>query len=264
MAAGSCCRQGGQRMRKIIGRICTGVLSASLICAGLSAAGPVSVHASDLTGWNYNGYAWNYYYDDGSMATGWVCDNGTWYYLNPDGSMAAGWVNIDNTWYYLYGSGAMATGWVNDNGTWYYLNPDGSMAVGWVLDNGSWYYMNPDGSMTVGWKQVGGTWYYFEESGAMAASCWVGNYYLKGNGAMAADQWIGSYYVGGDGSWIPGYSEPSVDQPAGDEAVVYWVPDGEVYHLRRDCRTIRESSDVQSGTIVQSGKVRACKICGGK
>lgn len=43
---------------------------------------------------------------------------------------------------------------------------------------------------------------------------------------------------------------------------VYWVPNGSVYHYSRSCPTLSRSRTVYSGTISQSGKSRACKVCG--
>ena len=43
---------------------------------------------------------------------------------------------------------------------------------------------------------------------------------------------------------------------------VYWTPGGSVYHLSRNCRTLKRSRVIKSGTIRQSGKKRACKVCG--
>lgn len=42
---------------------------------------------------------------------------------------------------------------------------------------------------------------------------------------------------------------------------VYWVAGGEVYHSTPNCATLKRSSNIQSGTIAQSGKNRACKVC---
>lgn len=42
---------------------------------------------------------------------------------------------------------------------------------------------------------------------------------------------------------------------------VYWVPGGSVYHSTPDCATLKRSSSISSGTISQSGKRRACKVC---
>lgn len=43
---------------------------------------------------------------------------------------------------------------------------------------------------------------------------------------------------------------------------VYWVPGGEVYHYSKSCPSLSRSTDIQSGSIAQSGKPRACKRCG--
>lgn len=49
---------------------------------------------------------------------------------------------------------------------------------------------------------------------------------------------------------------------SGGGSIVYWTPYGEVYHLSRNCRTLARSRTVYSGTRAQSGKSRACKVCG--
>jgi len=51
-------------------------------------------------------------------------------------------------------------------------------------------------------------------------------------------------------------------KPINEEQIVYWVDDGEVYHLSKDCRALSRSDDIHSGTIAESGKERVCKICG--
>lgn len=43
--------------------------------------------------------------------------------------------------------------------------------------------------------------------------------------------------------------------------IVYWTPDGKVYHSTIDCPSLGRSSTICSGTIAQSGKGRACKNC---
>lgn len=43
---------------------------------------------------------------------------------------------------------------------------------------------------------------------------------------------------------------------------VYWVSGGKVYHTTPNCTTLKRSSNIQSGTISESGKSRACKVCG--
>lgn len=45
-------------------------------------------------------------------------------------------------------------------------------------------------------------------------------------------------------------------------STVYWVPNGDVYHVSRNCRTLKRSKTVYSGTIKESGKSRCCKVCG--
>lgn len=53
-------------------------------------------------------------------------------------------------------------------------------------------------------------------------------------------------------------SEP-IDEPVAK--TVYWVSGGKVYHSTSSCSTLKRSSNIQSGTITQSGKSRACKVC---
>lgn len=53
-------------------------------------------------------------------------------------------------------------------------------------------------------------------------------------------------------------SEP-IDEPVAE--TVYWVSGGKVYHSTSSCSTLKRSSNIQSGTITQSGKSRACKVC---
>lgn len=50
-------------------------------------------------------------------------------------------------------------------------------------------------------------------------------------------------------------------QESASYGTVYWVPGGEVYHSTPNCRTLKRSSTIYSGTVSQSGKSRACKVC---
>lgn len=42
---------------------------------------------------------------------------------------------------------------------------------------------------------------------------------------------------------------------------VYWTPNGSVYHKSRNCPSLSRSKTVYSGSISDSGKDRACKVC---
>lgn len=42
---------------------------------------------------------------------------------------------------------------------------------------------------------------------------------------------------------------------------VYWTQSGSVYHSTKNCRTLSRSKTIYKGTIKQSGKSRACKVC---
>ena len=61
-------------------------------------------------------------------------------------------------------------------------------------------------------------------------------------------------------------SEDTQILPSGidDDATVYWVKSGSVYHRDPDCAQLRRSSDIMSGSAAQSGKNSACRFCGGK
>lgn len=43
--------------------------------------------------------------------------------------------------------------------------------------------------------------------------------------------------------------------------VVYWVPGGSAYHSTPDCVALKWSDNIQSGSIAESGKSRACSLC---
>lgn len=49
---------------------------------------------------------------------------------------------------------------------------------------------------------------------------------------------------------------------SGYSGTVYWTPYGEVYHLSIDCPTLSRSRTIYSGSVSESGKGRACKVCG--
>ena len=61
-------------------------------------------------------------------------------------------------------------------------------------------------------------------------------------------------------------SENTQILPSGidDDATVYWVKSGSVYHRDPYCAQLRRSSDIMSGTAAQSGKNFACRFCCGK
>lgn len=61
-------------------------------------------------------------------------------------------------------------------------------------------------------------------------------------------------------------SENTQILPSGidDDATVYWVKSGSVYHRDPDCAQLHRSSDIMSGTAAQSGKNFACRFCCGK
>ncbi len=60
-------------------------------------------------------------------------------------------------------------------------------------------------------------------------------------------------------------SENSSSQSSASTAkttdTVYWTESGEVYHSTPNCSALSRSKNIKSGTIAQSGKSRACKLC---
>ena len=43
---------------------------------------------------------------------------------------------------------------------------------------------------------------------------------------------------------------------------VYWTPSGTVYHKSKNCRTLKRSKTIYSGSPSESGLSRFCKVCG--
>ena len=172
----------------------------------------------------------------------WKKSSGKWWYAyNGGGYAKSGWAQIGGKWYLFDGAGWMKTGWQQVGGKWYHLSGSGAMQTGWLKDGKTWYYLNQSGAMATGWQKVGGSWYY-----------------LKGSGAMAANTWIGGYYVDANGKWDRSKSGTNL----ADTKTVYWVDNGEVYHLTKDCVSLKRSTGIHSGTVAQSGKSRVCSNCG--
>lgn len=170
------------------------------------------------------------------------------------------WKNSSGKWWYAYNGGGYAkSGWAQIDGKWYLFDGAGWMKTGWQQVGGKWYHLSGSGAMKTGWQKIGGSWYYLKGSGAMATKTWIGDYYVDGSGAMATNCWIGKYYVDASGKW-----DRSKDggTSLADTKTVYWVDNGEVYHLTKDCVSLKRSTGIHSGTIAQSGKSRACNNCG--
>ncbi|MGI6664764.1 MAG: hypothetical protein ACOX3W_05065 [Christensenellaceae bacterium] len=43
---------------------------------------------------------------------------------------------------------------------------------------------------------------------------------------------------------------------------VYWTPNGEKYHISKDCSALTRAKEIHSGTIDDIGTREKCKICG--
>lgn len=231
------------------------------------------------TGWKKLGSDWYHLGSDGVMRTGWQQISGKWYYFaaSPSGKMMTGWQKIGSNWYLLGSDGAMKTGWQLDDGKYYYLEaaPDGKMVrnwkqigsnwywfgsdgilkTGWQKVNGNYYYLDdyPSGKMITGWVDDGTGWYYLSSDGIMQKNKWIDDtYYVGSTGAMATSCWIGDRYVGEDGKW---------DKTKG---LVYWTPGGSKYHLYRNCTSLKQSTEILSGSVAdanRNGKAEVCNIC---
>jgi len=44
-------------------------------------------------------------------------------------------------------------------------------------------------------------------------------------------------------------------------SIVFWVPNGSVYHTNQDCSSLARSRDIRSGTRAESGMPRRCQRC---
>lgn len=58
----------------------------------------------------------------------------------------------------------------------------------------------------------------------------------------------------------PAITSAAYSLPQGQ--IVYWTEGGDVYHVDRNCQHIRNRTNVESGTVAESGKDRVCKTCG--
>ncbi len=61
--------------------------------------------------------------------------------------------------------------------------------------------------------------------------------------------------------YVSGTTETSQITPTHPK-IVYWTASGSVYHLSKDCPTLKRSKKIQSGSIAESKKSRVCNVCG--
>lgn len=170
-----------------------------------------------------------------------------WWYDNGDGTYPQScWQEIGGARYYFNASGYMVTGWLMLDGSWYYLSGSGAMLTGWQYIGGTWYWLDESGVMATGWRQIGDDWYCFEASGAMKSSCWVGDYYLTAFGAMAKSTTVDGCNIGLDGKC----------------QYVYWVQDGDTYHLFLDCPKLKDETNIIKGSNAAAGDRKPCMTCG--
>ena len=61
-------------------------------------------------------------------------------------------------------------------------------------------------------------------------------------------------------------AETSPTREIPSTGTVYWVKNGEVWHIKESCSSLSRSKNIQSGTVsdaIAAGKGRVCKRCGG-
>lgn len=110
-----------------------------------------------------------------------------------------------------------------------------------------------DSLVGMGWKEEGVGWYALAD----------------GRPALPEDN-VPEPSVPEESEPAPAPSNPAPSQPSSpapsepQTSVVYWTPNGEVYHSTRDCPSLRRSKTVLSGTLSEAsaaGKDRPCKNC---
>lgn len=50
------------------------------------------------------------------------------------------------------------------------------------------------------------------------------------------------------------------------DVIVYWTPNGSVWHIKENCSSLSKSTDIRSGSTddaIAAGMERVCKRCGG-
>ncbi|MCL1858309.1 MAG: hypothetical protein FWF92_03660 [Oscillospiraceae bacterium] len=97
-----------------------------------------------------------------------------------------------------------------------------------------------------------------------------GNFVNGVRSGQGTYEWAnGTIYVGefvngnpsGKGEYIYPTEATTAPPKIVTQEIVYWVPNGEVYHSTNRCNTLSRSRDIRSGTIAESGKSRKCSRC---
>ena len=188
-------------------------------------------------GWSrcFNGKAWAYAYEDGTLPHKWAKIDGDWYYfshgymyentvirpqegvstyyaIGKDGKMVTdGWFGRE----YKYGHYDENDQWIEDGTrtSWYYANKDGVLLKGWQKIDGEWYFFYQKGFSEYAdfenapymfsnvEPEINGKYYIFEKSGTLAKSGWVDT---NAKFEWGEDQpfWV---YVGEDGAEKTGW-----------------------------------------------------------
>ena len=126
--------------------------------------------APHAPGWAYEGGAYYYYNEDGTLRTSaWVSYGGSYYYLGADGKVVTnGWAAYNGAYYYLGANGKVVTnGWATYAGKYYYLGANGRVVTNdWVNYRGSWYYLDANGNPLASTSiTLDGYVYYFGANG---------------------------------------------------------------------------------------------------
>jgi len=141
----------------------------------------------------------------------------------------------------------------------------------WTQIGDNWIYTLPGGLLATGWQFIDGEWYYFRSSGLMSASQWIDNtYYVDSQGHMLRNTITpDGYKVGSDGKWI---NETTPSSNAGTRSgsgasnstgngIYYWTESGKSYHVSPNCRTLKRSKKIYSGSTIPSDKRDPCNVC---
>lgn len=145
------------------------------------------------------------------------------------------------------------------------------IAPAWIQVGDFWLYTLPGGSMATGWQYIDGEWYYFQNDGVMSANRWIDNtYYVDSQGHMLRNTTTpDGYKVDADGKWVnetasskgAGASASSGVKSTTGSGIYYWTENGHSYHVSRNCRTLKRSKKIYSGSTIPSDKRDPCNVC---
>ena len=171
-------------------------------------------------------------------------------------------------------STVFAAGWKRDSIGYKYENEDGTYKKNeWVLDvDGKWYYLGPHEYMLHD-QWIDGI-YYVDSTGAMVINAITPDgYYVGSDGKYIASKGrvnqgntantgsintAGSNSASGTSSKSSGVSS---GRSSGGSGLYYWTDGGHSYHSTPNCRTLKRSKNIHSGTSIPAGKKDPCNVC---